>query len=448
MKALFQLTALLSALFLIQGCNGMPMKVYSVEVLNAEARKDKNLFNGKRIADAALDGPEDGSGRYGVELEDMVIRDLTMDNVRMCKAHFKNVTFVDCTFVKVDFRESKFENVKFIRGSISGYAKPDLPRDYETDFRGVEIDRLLFDGVSIGRSVHMNFFGSGDGDYGVVVLRNVTVKSREKDTAMLLYGWDLHVRIDNCVVEDQYGVSISGDNSTAYITNSRFINARLKIGGKAAWVENCTLGGSDAPEAESVVIKNCRLDAVGVDIGKDGQRTFLVNNTYADSMDTDGISLWLFRAQQYTVKDNAHLYLYGPAHIPGKVWVDSGNVHIYGAEIDKVAMRQQYSKNMHLASLNLQNVKLGQADWKLADVRQGKWENVQFGAPIDLNQAKIGPISGHKVTFAGGSPWINGKLDITDSARPLEFDKPSVPTLEELGLAQFWKEHDFPVETY
>jgi uncharacterized protein YjbI with pentapeptide repeats len=435
--------SLLFALFLLQGCDGsvMPMKMqnYNVDSLNNAFKRDKNIFDGKTIVNAKLSG-DDIKGKFGVEIEDIIIRNLTMNNVQMWRAHLKNITFVDCTFIKVDFTYSKFENVKFIRCSISGYKKPiDSYDAYRTDFSGIIIDRILFEDVSIGRSVYMNFHD------GIVVMKNVTVTSKEKQTANLLSGSNLHVRIDNCVVENQHGLGIIEENSSAYITNSRFINADLEISGKAAWMENCTLNNSTAPESEVVVIKNCRLDAVGIDIGKDGQRNFLVNNTYTNSTGT--VTLWLFRAQHDTIKDNSHLYLYGPTNIPGTVYVDSGNVNIYEVEIGRLVMRQQ-SSNRRMANLNLQNVKIGKGKWTLADVQHGKWEHVQLGAPIDLDEAKIGTITGHYVEFTNGYPWVNGKLDIVDSSQPLEFDKPPVPTLEELGLAQFWKENDFPVEKY
>jgi uncharacterized protein YjbI with pentapeptide repeats len=430
---------ILFVFFLLQGCDGMQMTVYSVDTLNAEAKKDKNIFNGKRIANAILNGPMDGSDRYGVDLENITIRNLTMENVQMKWAHFKNVTFEDCTFIKVNFLQSKFENVKFIRGSMSGYKQPDDANDYETDLKNIKIDRVLFDGVDIGRSVYINFHD------GIIVMKNVKVTSWEKETANLLSGSNLHVRIDNCVVKNQAGLSVTGKNSSSYITNSRFINARLEVSGKSAWIENCTLNQSTAPEAKIVVIKNSRLDAVGIDIGEDGQRDFLVNNTYTNTVDT--VTLWLFRTQDNIIRDNAHLYLYGPAHIPGNIYVGSGNVNIYEVEIDKLTVFQQPS-NIHMASLNLQNVKIGKGDWELADLRTGKWEHVQLGVPIDLSKAKIGTITGHYVEFPNGSPWVNGKLDIVDSPKPLEFDKPPVPTLEELGLAQFWRENDFPQEQY
>jgi hypothetical protein len=127
--------------------------------------------------------------------------------------------------------------------------------------------------------------------------------------------------------------------------------------------------------------------------------------------------------------------------------VDSGNVNIYGTRIDNLIMGQQ-NFNTHMASLNLQNVKIGKGDWGLADLLAGKWEHVRLGAPIDLKKAKIGTITSHYLEFTNGYPWVNGKLDIVDSSQPLEFDKPPVPTLEELGLAQFWKENDFPQEQY
>jgi hypothetical protein len=179
----------------------------------------------------------------------------------------------------------------------------------------------------------------------------------------------------------------------------------------------------------------------------DGERcVFLVNNTYIRPQKQDEATLLLLSAG-HERRDKAHLYLYAGSNIPGKVVADSGNIYIENTEIDFLSMRQGRF-NCSLANLDLENVKIGQGRWEYADVRQGKWQHVRLGRPIDLNQAKIGTITGHYVEFTDGYPWINGKLEIVDSSRPLKFDKPPVPTLEELGLAQFWKENDFPVENY
>ncbi len=121
MHTVMRFAMLLLALFFLQGCENRPMPIHDVASLNEAARKDPNLFNGKLIANAALNGTYGPHCTYGVELENMVIRNLIIRNTSMMRAYFKNVTFVDCDFIRVDFRDSRFENVKFIRGSISGY---------------------------------------------------------------------------------------------------------------------------------------------------------------------------------------------------------------------------------------------------------------------------------------------------------------------------------------
>jgi len=177
-----------------------------------------------------------------------------MHNVQMKWAHFKNVTFIDCNFIKVNFLESKFENVKFIRGVIF---QPDDPNaEPETTFGEIDIDRVLFDGVKIGKNVHMNLFD------GVVVMRNVVVEAGRKEKSYdtrLIGGDNLRVRIDHCKVENEVGLNISGDDSSAYITNSTFKNSMIKIKGIVAWVENCTIRNTiDTPSSKTVVLKNNR----------------------------------------------------------------------------------------------------------------------------------------------------------------------------------------------
>ena len=423
------------------------MKEYSVEALTAAAREDKNLFNNRRIEDAILNGQNLADGiKYGVTLENMVIRNLTMNNVQMWWAHFKNVTFVDCTFIKVDFSDSKFENVKFIRGEIYGYDR----RGNATEF-DVGIDRVLFDGVKIGKSVRLNLYG------GIVVLRNVTATDEPGGYSML-HGSHLQVRMDNCTVTNRGVLNLGGDDNSAYITNCRFSNTMppdtstrgrwnpgLSLRGTAAWVENCSVLAGRTPGCKKTVITNCILGDAEIDDGGENSAVFLSKNKYVMQTGKDVLRLF---APAVDIQETAYLYLYANGvPIPQTVRIGTGNVNIYDTEISDLRMQQQNFKTA-LPHLNLLNVTIKKGDWEYADLRAGKWEHVLLGAPIDLNKAKIGTITGHYVNFIQGYPWRNGKLEIVDSSKPLEFDKPPVPTLEELGLAQFWKENDFPVEKY
>jgi uncharacterized protein YjbI with pentapeptide repeats len=446
----------------------MAVVTRGIEEFNAAVKADPHLLDNQTIQRKALNGGKDDCSD-GVRLENMVIRNLTLRDVQMWRAHFKNVTFVDCTFVKADFRYSIFDNVKFIRGSLSGFDEPDDQSDWQTDFQGTSITRVLFDGVHFGPSVSMSFYD------GIVSMRNIEAELPPKKNYWLLSGTNIQVRMDNCRVANQAALLGLGENSSLYATNSVFINAELKLPGKAAWIENCTWSAGVAPDTNTLVIINSRLSGIviGAGTGSDGKedgvrRVFLVNNTYTqpqaqsnpphveaastppqapDNPPHVEATLILLLAFNNTIRDNSHLYLYAGSTIPGRLVADSGNINIYNTAIDSLRMGQG-AFNCSLAKLNLQNIKIGQGNWEDADMRQGKWENVLLGKPIDLNQAKIGPIIGHRVDFTHGYPWINGKLEIIDSSKPLEFDKPPVPTLEELGLAQFWKEHDFPVEQY
>jgi len=421
---------------LIQGCDGIPMKNYTVADLNAAARRDKNLFNNKSIVNAKLNGRNLDSGiERGVQLEDMTIRDLTLRNVQMKWAHFKNVTFVNCNFIKVNFLESKFENVKFIRGVMFA---PDDPNEYEpeTSFGEIDIDRLLFDGVQIGKNVSMNFFN------GVVVMRNVVVDSgrkidqnnRSHYTSEMLGGSNLRVRIDHCKVNNEVGINISGDKSSAYITNSTFNNSMIKIKGTASWVENCTITKSDLPSSKTVVIKKSILDNLGSYSSYDDGKVFLVENIYKNHIGA-----------------SSRVYIYN-ATIP-ELGIGSGAINIYDTTIEKLRLKDlilerkfvKYQADKTppkgITEINLSNVTIGKGDWEGAELQQGKWNNVQLG-PVNLKEAQIGVIDGYRVGYFGSD------LKFRESPQPLPIDKPPVPTLEELGLAQFWKENDFPQEQY
>jgi hypothetical protein len=213
-------------------------------------------------------------------------------------------------------------------------------------------------------------------------------------------------------------------------------------GGSAAWVENCEFEGL-APYAAIVVIKNCKLGSLTIHSSDDViTNVFLTKNIYF--MRNNDRYLNIFGVVK---NDPSHCYLYADTHIPGTVYLFSGNVHIYNAEIEGLTMMQQHHK-INASSLNLENVTIRKGNWKYADLRQGNWQNVRIFPPVALDKARIGAITGHRVEFPQGIPWTNGTLTITESPTPLEFDKPPVPTLEELGLAQFWRENDFPEEKY
>ena len=413
-------------------------------MLNAAIKRDPAFLNNKTISGATLykvvdsSHPENG---HGLVLEDVVIKNFIMSNVTLYNVRFKNVTFVDCVFVKTRIEDGTFENVKFIRGNMFAYDEPDAYPPPETTFgflKGIKIDRVLFDGVKIGKNVHMFIYD------GVVVMRNILVDtggSKEDYKSFVIQGIDLQVRIDNCNVKDKTSFLIGGDTSSAYITNSTFNDSMIKIQGTAAWVENCTITDSDLPSSKTVVIKNNRLVNNRVISKYDDGKVFLVDNNY-DLMKIDG-------KYPDRIGMSSIVYIYN-SKIPGEVGVGYGSINIYDSTIGKLKLYneaathgdvKQPSGTTGIAELNLSNVTIGQGDWEGAELQQGKWNNVQLG-PLNLNEAKIGVITGYRVGHFGSG------LKFRESSQPLQIDKPPVPTLEELGLAQFWKENDFPQEQY
>jgi uncharacterized protein YjbI with pentapeptide repeats len=419
----------------------MTQALESPENFNAAVKADPKVLNNKMISHARLSSMNKSSWD-GVRLENLIVRNLTLRDVEMRGAKLKNVTFVDCKLIKTDFSNSRFENVKFIRGSFSGYHPPtDSFADYQTDFARVEVDRLLLDGVHFGKSVKTGFRN------GIVVLRNITT---DPNPGVVLGGSNLQVRMDNCTIQNQDALGVLGENSTAYITNSRFIKSDLDIlKGRAAWVENCDFSGSSTPSAAQTVVTNCRIGSYFTVRGmKFGQsRIFLSKNTYGNGSVTVTYPITaMYRNKRDPSDFTAHLFIDG--RLP-RVFVNTGKVHIYDAEIGQLVLHQNRSETFSpLESLNLSNVTVKSGDWERCDVEQGLWENVRLHPKIDVNEGSLKNITGHKVSFPEGSPWVNGSVEITESPTPLNIERPPVPTLEELGLAQFWRENDFPPQEY
>jgi hypothetical protein len=325
---------------------------------------------------------------------------------------------------------------------MAGYAKPtDSYEKYETSLQYVYIDRVLFDGMYFDKSISMELLGNG-----IVVMRNcTTTPTPNENTQSLLCGVNLHVRMNNCQVQNQTAIGVRGDNSSAYVTNSTFINSGIGVGGKAAWIENCILqDGTGLPYSDIVVVKKCVIHSIATTDSSTDSKTFLVDNKYIKNS-TAGMGVLV--AGNGTKNSPASIYIYANNSNLGVVAVDVGNINIFDAEIHKLSMRHQRFK-LNLSQLNLSNVKIKSGKWAYADVLQGKWHNVQIYPPVDLEKAKIGKIIGYHVEYPQGTPWVNGSLQITPSSKPLQFDRPKVPTLEETGLAEFWRKNDFPVENY
>ena len=445
---LFLLIAFFS---ILQGCDNMDVETKGVAEFNAAVIKYPGLLNNRHIKGKQLNGTKKDCSD-GVHWENLVIHNLTLEDVEMWRAHLKNVTFVDCNFIKVDFSRSIFDNVKFIRGKIYGYPEPNQPKpsnDYESTFNNISITRVLFDGVEFGQSVNIGFGN------GIVVMRNIKADLPPDKNACLLSGNNLQVRMDNCRVSNQAAILGVDDRITLYATNSKFINAELNFTGPAAWIENCVLAGGGAPFTDVLVIKKSQLENTGAGSYKTKQNpnklhgVFLTENTYTNNLYSNngpGIPAMM----GFGGASDGRLYLYANGEeIPGRTSISGGNVYISNANLGKVFMGSGKQNPEYVTSLNLQNVKIkGGGDWTFADVRHGKWENVAIYSSVDLKDSKFGEIIGHRVEFPNGTPWKNGELKITPSYEPLTFDKPPVPTLEETGLAQFWKENDFPKESY
>lgn len=452
---LLALVVAFACFYFLKGCNTMPIVTRGVQEFNAAVAANPTILNNQTIAKVVLNSTHPTSGD-GVVWENMVIHNLTLRDVKMHGAKLSNITFVDCTFIKADFDYSTLSNVKFIRGTMTGLDAPDSYEDYETSFQHVAIDRVLFDGVYFKKHAKFTFNGGEKG--GIVVMRNITTGEDSTDVSRLLGGSNLHVRMDNCTVINQIALNIREGDNSAYITNSHFRNtkdqtvstparwdASLSLLGRASWVENCVIESGRIPATDVAVITNCTLGNISPGGREIPSTMFFSKNKFVKRHKDDGLRI---NGAQDRIDDVNSFYIYaGGETIPQRVVLGTGNIYIFDATIENMSSRQKRF-NTALPNLNLQNVDIKSGKFEYAHWLNAKWENVRVFPPIEVGEATFGPILGYKVEFPKGTPWVDGTINITTVHEPLKIPRPPVPTLEETGLAQFWRENDFPVESY
>ena len=133
---------------------------------------------------------------------------------------------------------------------------------------------------------------------------------------------------------------------------------------------------------------------------------------------------------------NGNAYIYGGGKKVPLMAAGGGNLHIYDCDIGELKLFDEPDKEFE--TLNMKNVTIRKGYWPRTLPLKGNWENVAIYPEIEMRKGSEHPFLGYNVTFPEGPPWRGATVNITESAKPLEFAKPPVPTLEQLGLAQFW----------
>lgn len=385
----------------------------------------------------------------------MTIRNLTLDRVWMNFALFKNVTFVECKFIQVNFDWARFENVKFIGCLFQGRG----PGNIETSLRNVKADNVLFDRVTFGQYVWSQYLR------GTIILRNIHSSKTENTGDWIVDGNNLNVLVDKCTIKNLYAASTGTENSTVYVRDSTLV---MGISGqaKATWIENSTIRGGVGYGLVSVV-KNCEVQhAVAYGQGN-GSKVFVVNCTFGEP----GVAS--FEAKPEEEIGRSDIYFYGNKKIP-LLSVSGGNCHVFDTAIGELNLRPLRWKDetTSIDSLNLKNVTIKKGDWSAVFIRKGNCENVTVTGSVLLEKTPDTGITVNNVTFQARPPFIyfdraamfqymasdsarkdeisdemfyrpsNANIKARKSNQPLEFDHPPVPTLEELGFVEFWRNHD------
>jgi hypothetical protein len=431
-KALPVLCLALSILLLREE-PAMAFTTYSVRVFNEYAAKNPDGLNGRTISKARLDGDfaegdlfHKKDGRGGVFLENMTVRNLTMDTSSLMFARFKNVTFLDCAFYKTDFTGSRFDNVRFVNCVFDGQ-EPGRVRGHETKLDEVLANNVTFDRVTFGAGLRVEYRKGS-----ILTLRNITGgRTASKDNS-LVFGEDIHIRLEDCAIPDRSVAFLHGD-STVYVKRCVFEGQGIAGNARIIFIDNSTILGGG--RAQVYVLQNSAVAISAGDSDFETTDVYLAGNTYPDRTSKNS------RVEVFgNGARNGNAYIYGGGQKIPLMFASGGNVHIYDADIGRFVMIATAEQNFE--ALNMRNVAIRKGYWTKRMPRKGNWENVRIYPPVELREKSEYAISGYKVAFPEGIPWRNGSVESRESDRPLEFAMPPVPTLEQLGLAQFWEAVD------
>jgi hypothetical protein len=264
-------------------------------------------------------------------------------------------------------------------------------------------------------------------------LRNIASYKSLGPQRPFILGESIHVRLEDCAIPGRSVVVVRGE-STVYANRCFFEGRGIAGDARTIFIDNSTIIGG-AVGAGVCVVQN---SAVATSIGKSAFETtdvFLADNTYPDHT-AEERRMALFP----TGVRNGNAYIYGNGKEIPMLLLSGGNIHIYDCGIDKLYLLTIWGES--LESLNMKNVIIRRAEGPDRMPLKGNWENVRIYPPVNFDKRLEYVFTGHKVTVPTGNPWKDGIVKITESDRPLEFAMPPVPTLEQLGLAQFWEAVD------
>ncbi len=433
---------------LLSACNFFGPPTKTVAEFNAYVAANPNGLDGKTLSGVQLDGAmtriDDndvpaGEDKYayamsqggvgGIVIQNMKVTGLTVDKSSLLFASIRNVTFVDCKFLQTDMTGSTLENVKFVNCEFDGI-EPGRKigniyhRGRVTNLNMVAADNVVFENVAFGKGFSSNFHR------GVITLINVKASPSESP---IIRGINVKLRLLACTLHDRNIAAIKGDDSSILILNSdiKGLSCSSSIT-KVVWIEK-TLFYGGAGTSEFLMIR----DSAGTfEFGgyyASSPTAYLVNNQYNDT----GYSTFFPSIKK---GNSATLYLYGSNNYFPMLRIGSGNINIFNVNFGILNILEY--GDIGVKSLNLKNVSIKEGKWLAPLPETGYWEQVEIIGPVELAQQSKAEISGYNVLFPNGSPWINGDVEIKHLSSPQKMQMPPVPTLEEVGLAQFWQEVD------
>jgi uncharacterized protein YjbI with pentapeptide repeats len=355
----------------------------------------------------------------GLLLENAVIKNATFVNSKIWRSAIKNVTFENCNFSQTHFVLTSFENVTFKGGSITNRSSDDAC------FEDVGFKNVVIDGVDLnGAYFQIGCQGSR------LVLKNLT-NIRNKNISFFIN--DTKLVIDNCKAKGEFFAIIDGEESTVFVNNSEFRDIS-GIGGffKAMYIQNSKfLGFSFIGGGLTTVIKNSVLTG---EIGNGViDEMYLINNQYQP---VDPKDLNVGR----TVLESS---------VNGKVFLDGHDVknaclniisgHVFIANLECINLNVlEFADDLIPQTLDLLNVVIKGAYFGPLEFKSARWQNVTILPPLEVEDVKIHKLETHNVTFPQGSPFTENSpgndIQISESAKPLNFPEIIVPTPQSLGI--------------
>jgi uncharacterized protein YjbI with pentapeptide repeats len=359
-------------------------------------------------------------------LKNVTFVNCSFTKVRFWNRELKNVTFKNCNFFEISFENITFDNVAFTGGKIEMIKdRYNSGQMFETiAFYNIKNRNLfLLDGVSL----HYGRFLGIEG--GSLILRNMSDFNFDPGYNTLLNGDNLTLGIENCVLAGIETIARLGPGSNIYIKDSYLLSGEIiSLNGRDDepanfYAENSYLASAFAADyMGSLVLRNCVL---GTDLS--ARNIFLT----APRVTTDS----------YIDVSARNVYIWGNNTALDFIKVSSSRLDIYDLNLTTLRVAGR------IKALNLRNVKLDNL-WfdDSPELQGGNWENVEIMSPLRVNSPgryHFNPINIHNTILHSGSgiedrreSSANGmfKLEMRESAEPLQWDETTAPDLRQLGI--------------